>query len=147
MSLAQIVTGEWNQSAAIRQEIELDSFVVMPNHIHGIVIITNRSVGGDGGAPLRPGPPKRSLGAFVGGFKASATKRINETRKTPGLPIWQRNYFEHVIRDEESLNRIRQYIVENPARWEFDPENPAATAPDPIKPSAKEHRFGANSNR
>jgi len=52
-----------------------------------------------------------------------------------------------MIREKESLNRIRQYIVDNPARWEFDPENPAATAPDPIKPYAKEYRFGANSNR
>jgi putative transposase len=52
-------------------------------------------------------------------------------RHTPGVPIWQRNYFEHVIRSEESLNRIRQYILDNPARWAFDRENPTATAPEP----------------
>jgi putative transposase len=124
----QIVTDEWNRSASIRQEIELDAFVVMPTHIHGIVIITNGSVGATGRSPLLAGPPKRSLGAFIGGFKSVATKRINEIRSTPGLPIWQRNYYEHIIRDEESLDRIREYVLTNPAGWEFDPENPAATA-------------------
>jgi len=61
----QIVTDEWNQSAVIRQEIQLDAFVVMPNHIHGIVIITNRGVGATGRSPLRPGPHKRSLSALL----------------------------------------------------------------------------------
>jgi putative transposase len=123
----QIVSEEWTRSAAIRQEIELDAFIVMPNHIHGIVIITNRSVGATGRSPLLAGPPKHSLGPFIGGFKSAATKRINEIRSTPGLPIWQRNYYEHIIRYEESLDRIREYVLTNPAGWEFDPENPAAT--------------------
>jgi REP-associated tyrosine transposase len=124
----QIVSEEWNRSAAIREEIELDAFIVMPNHIHGIVIITNRSVGATGRSPLLAGPPKHSLGAFIAGLKSAATKRINEIRSTPGLPIWQRNYYEHIIRDEESLDRIREYVLTNPAGWETDPENPAATA-------------------
>jgi putative transposase len=82
-------------------------------------------------SPLHSGPAERSLAAFVGGFKSSVTKRIRETCGTIGMLLWQRNYFEHVIRNEESLNRIRQYIFDNPARWgESDRENPFATQPE-----------------
>jgi putative transposase len=125
-----ILAEEWEKSESIRQEIELDAFVVMPNHIHGIVIM-NSDVGATGRSPSPSGPPKRSLGAFVGGFKSAVTTRINQFRGTPGAAIWQRNYYEHVIRNEESLNRIRQYIVDNPTRWSFDPENPTAISPEP----------------
>ena len=80
-----IVREEWEISAVIRREIELDAFVVMPNHVHGIVIITVGNVGATGRSPLRSGPPKRSLGALVGGFKSAVTKRINDLRGTPGI--------------------------------------------------------------
>lgn len=126
----QAVQDEWEKSAQIREEIELDAFVVMPNHVHAIIIITDGSGRATGRSPLQSGPAKRSLGAFVGGFKSVVTKRINESRGSPGTPVWQRNYFEHVIRDGDSLNRIRQYILDNPTRWEFDRENPAALKPE-----------------
>ena len=58
------------------------------------------------------------------GFKSAATKQINELRGTPGKPVWQRNYFERVIRDEDELNRIREYIIYNPLKWADDKENP-----------------------
>ena len=129
----EVVAAEWSRSARIRREIELDSFVVMPNHVHGIVVI--RDVGAHGRAPLLPSPPyrpPRSLGSFVAGFKSAATKRINAIRGTPGLPVWQRNYYEHVIRNEDDLDRVRRYIAENPLRWEEDPENPlSVSAPRP----------------
>jgi REP element-mobilizing transposase RayT len=64
------------------------------------------------------------LGSFVAGFKSAVTKRINTMRRTPGLPVWQRNYYEHIIRDERELDRIRRYIADNPLRWHEDPENP-----------------------
>jgi REP element-mobilizing transposase RayT len=64
------------------------------------------------------------LGSFVAGFKSAATKRINQIRGTLGVPVWQRNYYERVIRNDEELNRIRQYIVDNPTHWEEDSENP-----------------------
>lgn len=70
-----------------------------------------------------------SIGSFVGGFKPSVTKRINEIRNMPGIPVWQRNYYEHVIRDENDLNRIREYIEYNPARWDEDEENPSRIKP------------------
>jgi len=126
----KIVQDEWEKSAQIRKEIELDAFVVMPNHVHGVVVITDRPGRATGRSPLQSGPARRSLGAFVGGFKSVVTKRINELRSSPGTPVWQRNYFEHVIRDEDSLHRIRQYIIDNPTAWEFDRENPAASKPE-----------------
>jgi putative transposase len=84
-----------------------------------------------------PDPATRQFGKPVAGslatgarsFKAAAKKQINELRQSPGLPVWQRNYYEHVIRDERSLHRIREYIVNNPAQWEFDRENPEAQCP------------------
>jgi len=122
----EVVAEEWLRSARIRGEIELDAFVVMPNHLHGIVVI--RDVGAHGRAPLPSPPhrPPRSLGSFVAGFKSVSTKRINAIRGTPGVPVWQRNYREHVIRDDHDLGRVRRYIAENPLRWDEDPENPNA---------------------
>lgn len=126
----QIVCDEWQRSSVIRREIELDAFVIMPNHIHGIVSIVQREGRATSRSPLHAGPTKSSIGSFVGGFKSAVTTRINSLRNSSGKPVWQRNYYEHVIRDEESLVRMRQYIVDNPLRWEFDPENPAAAKPD-----------------
>jgi putative transposase len=126
----QTVEDEWEKSARVRNEIELDAFIIMPNHVHGIIVITDASERATSRSPLHYGPAKRSLGAFVGGFKSAVTKRICEVRELPGGLLWQRNYFEHVIRNDESLQRIRQYIHDNPARWEFDRENPLATKPE-----------------
>ncbi len=138
----KIVADEWKRSAEIRREIELDEFIVMPNHIHGIVIITKPNVGATGRSPLRDdtqrrddndrgrsplrsGPVPKSIGAFVAGFKSATAKRINEMRRTPGVPVWQRNYYEHIIRNEKDLSEIREYIMNNPLKWEWDEENPA----------------------
>jgi len=71
-----------------------------------------------------------TLGQVVAYFKYQSTKRINEIRSTPGAPIWQRNYYEHIIRDEHALQRIRDYIATNPLRWALDRENPARLATD-----------------
>lgn len=117
----------------------LDEFVVMPNHVHGIIVImATHDVGATHASPLqnddtptRPrGPQPRSVASIVGSFKSAAAKRINEHRGTPGAPIWQRNYYEHIIRDDESLNLIRNYIADNPLRWYLDRENPNAIGVD-----------------
>ncbi|MFL5804932.1 MAG: hypothetical protein ACJ8CR_24700, partial [Roseiflexaceae bacterium] len=72
-------------------------------------------------APTAPrGPTPKSIGALMAGFKSAVTTRINRARQTPGAPLWQRNYWEHIIRDDAELNRIREYIRDNPARWEAD---------------------------
>ena len=65
-----------------------------------------------------------SIGSFVGGFKSIVTKTINEIRQTPGAPVWQRNYYKPVVRNEDELNEIRQYIMTNPLKWALDRENP-----------------------
>jgi len=85
-----------------------DEFVVMPNHIHGIAWITE--VGAHGRAPLQKTLHRqpRSLASFIAGFKSITTKLINGHRATPGVPVWQRNYYEHIIRGDHALNQIRE---------------------------------------
>ncbi|MBZ0302364.1 MAG: transposase [Anaerolineae bacterium] len=118
----QIVERAWQQVATLRRQIETDVFVVMPNHVHGILII-HTPVGATLASPSneRPqGPPSGSLGAVVGGFKAADAREINRARQTPGAPVWQRSFHEVIIRSEAVLNRLRQYIDANPARWAED---------------------------
>ncbi|MGD8404101.1 MAG: hypothetical protein PVJ21_10595 [Anaerolineales bacterium] len=122
-----IVQKEWERSAEIRNEVELGINVVMPNHLHGIVILQNNTVvGATGRSPLPPrGPMPKSFGAMMAGFKSSVTKQINIIRDTPGHPVWQRNYFEHIVRNDDDLYRIHNYILSNPSMWSNDNENPA----------------------
>ena len=142
----EIVRKEWFRSATIRREMELfpAEFVVMPNHIHGIVwivdtddpgghhhTVTPDHVGAHGRAPLPQRRP-HSLGSFIAAFKSATTKRINALRRTPGAPVWQRNYYEHIIRTEQALDAIRRYIVNNPARWHLDRYNADRIGPDPL---------------
>jgi len=111
--------------------VELDAFVIMPNHIHGIIVITSDpDVGARHAVPLRMAPHAEqfgkpvpgSLSTIVRSFKSAATKRINVWRGTPGAPVWQRNYYEHILRDEASWERVREYIAHNPLRWTEDRE-------------------------
>ncbi len=123
---------EWRRGAEVRRAAVSDAYVVMPNHFHGIVSILNSGTealgraGAHSRAPLRR--QSRSLGAMIAQFKATTTRRINEDRGTPGTVVWQRNYYEHVIRDERDLERIRDYIAANPARWEEDGYHPSRLA-------------------
>ena len=100
----------------------------MPNHFHGILWI-NESVGAIHELPL-PTEERRStrrkmlLPLVIGNFKMNSAKRINQILGSQGVPVWQRNYFEHIIRDEAEFSRIRQYICANPLQWEIDQENP-----------------------
>jgi REP element-mobilizing transposase RayT len=143
-----VVADTWRWLAVQHPYVELDEWVVMPNHLHGIIVIVDDP--GRGGsrtaptqpvptvptvrtAPTQPGPATaryKPLGRLIGAFKTVSTKRVNEMRRMPGAPIWQRNYYEHIIRHEESMNRIRQYILDNPARWAFDRENLQAISPE-----------------
>jgi REP element-mobilizing transposase RayT len=130
----QIVHDEWIRSAMMRPRVILDLFVVMPNHLHGIIMLVDWGRGTLQRAPTmeRFGKPTSgSIPTIIRLFKSATTKRINELRGAPGIPVWQRNYYEHVIRNEASLSRIRQYIVENPARWAFDRENRLAVTLEP----------------
>ncbi len=100
--------------------VELDAFVIMPNHVHGIVVI-NTTVGA---THASPGPKPGSIAAIVGSYKSAVSRRVNALREMTGVLVWQSNYYEHVVRNERGLNRIREYIQNNPARWATDKENP-----------------------
>jgi len=139
-ALGESIATCWQWLAEQYEYISLDAFVVMPDHLHGIVLIADPAVeaerdamardcaatGGSRTAPTRrigPPTPRKVLGRLIGPFKTVSTKRVNELRGEPGLMLWQRNYYEHIIRSERALNRIRQYIIDNPARWHDDPED------------------------
>ncbi|MFM7383878.1 MAG: transposase [Microcystaceae cyanobacterium] len=129
--IGKIVAEEWLNTPQIRLNFQLDQWVIMPNHLHGIVIINKHILGlGEGdidilgarNAPLRQEP--NSISSFVAGFKSAVTKRINLLRNNWDVPLWQRNYYESIIRDEQSLIAIREYIKNNPYQWKKDPDNP-----------------------
>ncbi|NDJ75482.1 MAG: transposase [Chloroflexi bacterium] len=122
-----VVEREWLHTPDIRPQVDLDYFVIMPNHIHGILVINDDGpVGAYCNTPLqttdqtRLQSPSQTVGAMVRGFKAAVTKRVNIMRESPGAPFWQRNYYEHIIRNEQSLYTIRHYVATNPARWAED---------------------------
>ncbi|HZF33660.1 MAG TPA: transposase [Candidatus Angelobacter sp.] len=125
--LGEIVATEWLQTAEIRSEIALDAFVVMPNHVHAVVFITKDlpSPSKDVLPRARRGTGPRSLSALVAGFKAATTRRANSIQRKPIDPLWQRNYYEHVIRNDQDLDRIRRYVTDNPARWTDDGYHPS----------------------
>lgn len=143
--LGEIVARAWIDLPRHFNSISLDAFVIMPNHVHGIMIIHEQTVraglqekadpkaGQDSGMPrfqphtgkTRPYPTRCSpaLPEIVRAFKSFSARRINTRRGTPGTPVWQRNYYEHIIRNQVELDAIRLYIQSNPAMWEDDAEN------------------------
>ena len=124
-----IVQVEWLRTPLVRPHAAVDSFVVMPNHFHGILVLAEDRQEASGSAGSFGKPVAGSLGAIVGQFKAAVTKQINHIRGAPALQVWQRNYFEHLVRTEDELNLTRHYIEANPAHWPEDPDNrlPAPT--------------------
>ncbi|GCL46445.1 MULTISPECIES: transposase [Microcystis] len=129
--LGKIVADEWLKTCKIRPNFKLDEWVIMPNHFHGIVIINDysgddQSLGardapldlGARDAPLQQKP--NSLSSCIAGFKSAVTKRINLLRQNTDTPIWQRNYYESILRDEKYLAVVREYIINNPKNWPND---------------------------
>jgi len=148
--VGEIVQWEWLELPKRLSFIELGEFVVMPNHFHGILIfrenvgatrqgLTSARSGkvplphvaadGIGGSPLPRGPKPMSLGAIMTQFKSRVTKRLWKIPSLGGTPIWQRNYYEHVIRDEKDLQNKTDYIEANPILWDEDGENPTNAEP------------------
>lgn len=143
--IGKIVENTWYDLPNHNSGIELDAFVAMPNHIHAIIMIMG--TGGGKGQVMEPAP---TVNKFVGAgsitrpvlkpapvgttvaklseivrqLKTFSARRINALRNAPSLPFWQRNYYEHVIRNDQDLFKIREYIQNNPLKWELDPENP-----------------------
>ena len=124
-TLGIIAQEEWLRTPRIRPEVRLKEHVIMPDHLHGIIEISEERNGvirwGESlFAPSKATPfrsPSRTIGAIIRGFKGVSTKRINELRGTPGARVWQRNYYEHIVRDERDYRRIQEYILRNPLRW------------------------------
>lgn len=122
--LGNIIFMEWFRTSKIRQNVELfeDEFVVMPNHIHGIIWLSDLGRGSLQRTPTtveRYGKPvSNSIPTIVRLFKSTTTKQINIIRQTPGQPVWQRNYYEHIINSERDYNNIANYIYDNPQNWE-----------------------------
>jgi putative transposase len=134
----------WRAIPAHFANVAVDAYVIMPNHVHGIIFITERPcpVGARYISPLPDdavesgvsessasarrfvAPERGSLGIIVGTFKAAVTRRYNWQEDTSGIPIWQRNYYETIIRNERHLEAIREYIANNPFNWPHDEYHP-----------------------
>jgi putative transposase len=145
--LGTVVDGQAHLSAAGREVIRvwcelpqrfpglvLDAFVAMPNHVHGVIAVVGAGLAPPAdGAPFRTARGGRcaltkasfSLGDVVCAFKSLSAIAVNRALHRRGVPVWQRNYYEHIIRNGRSLTKIQRYIYDNPARWSVDPENPA----------------------
>ncbi len=137
----QIVRRAWLDLPKHYKQVESGAFCIMPNHVHGIIILNDDNVGaglhvgqnncvnmhfnsrGDHTSPSRPAPTKTPLSEIIRALKSFSARRINARRKMVGKPVWQRNYYEHVIRNEDDFRRIQHYIESNPANWNSDDEN------------------------
>ncbi|HJQ29092.1 MAG TPA: transposase [Rubrobacter sp.] len=104
--------------------VHLDEWVVMPDHMHAITVITDDRTGDTGsnvtdpyGGGIVPAK-RRPFGRLIGAFKPVSTRRVNDIRSMAGARLWQRNYYEHIARDGRSLRCIREYISSKPSRWE-----------------------------
>jgi len=141
----EIVEHAWFDLPRHYRHIALGAFIIMPNHAHGIIVIYDDRRGGSlSGVNHVPGmaiagktdlpenpetrpykPIKRhALSEIVRAFKSFSAKRINILRKMQGIPVWQRNYYEHIIRNEQDLKNKSDYILSNPILWDEDDENP-----------------------
>ena len=148
----QMIEKWWNKLSQKYGDVWIDTYVVMPNHFHGIITITTNTVGAnpcirpDETNPcIRPNTgdhvtrgenitgentvsPLQGLGKYISWFKRMSTNEYIRGVKQRGWPpfpgkLWQRNYYDHIIRNESELERIREYIVNNPLKWESDREN------------------------
>jgi REP element-mobilizing transposase RayT len=135
--VGQMVVQRWQEIPLHFPEAELGAFVVMPNHLHGIVAINDCWRGTACCAPTSTlerfaAPVAGSFPTIIRSFKAAAA-RDAARRHRLAHPLWQRGYYERIVRDDEELNRIREYIEINPMQWELDRENP-----DALKKNTKE---------
>jgi REP element-mobilizing transposase RayT len=126
-AFGKIVGEEWIRTKQMRRGVDLDVFIVMPNHIHGIIILTGTPFSANRRGTMHRAPTPQfeqfgrptanSIPTIIRGFKSSVTQRIIKILAIPGAPVWQRNYYEHVIRNEIDLEETREYIENNPLKW------------------------------
>ena len=116
-----LVAGLWQWLAQQYPHVLLDEWCVMPNHLHGILVLSgDEHDSGRGGSRTAPTPKRKPVGRLIGAFKTVSAKQINLRRQTPGARVWQRDFWEHIVRDDAEMDRIRLYIKRNPANWEED---------------------------
>jgi len=132
----QVVVACWQKISDHFSHVALDEFVLMPNHWHGIIVIKdwieNKQeiqfpMQGSMNSEISEEYPRPLLGTIVRNFKSVSARKVNQINRSSGISIWQRNYYEHIIRDEAALINIREYIMMNPSRWDSDRENPLNT--------------------
>lgn len=133
-ALGEVVENEWRRTAEIRDGVALDEFVVMPNHLHGIVWIKVATDAPAEGTPPRAPtirafgkPVSRSLSTIVNNFKGRITMHSRQLTGIADQAVWQRGFYERIIRNEQELRYTREYIITNPRLWSEDEENPART--------------------
>ena len=138
-AVGMIVAEKWHEISGHFTNVELGEYVVMPNHVHGIIIlhdvprrgVVSTPAGRGGGTPpddLKKGDetsPLRwtTLGQVVAYYKYQSTKQVNAVMDSPGTQLWQRNYYDHILRNDKEYARINAYIASNPIHWEDDDEN------------------------
>ena len=120
--IGRIVRREWTNIPSFYQKVAIDEFIIMPNHLHGIIILK----------PPAEAPPVRSrlcrdrpsgahLSRIIGNFKSYTSRHINSAFGEPGNSIWQKSYHDRIIRSDDELEKIRSYILHNPSNWSHDP--------------------------
>jgi len=129
--IGEIIKNEWVRTGTIRTNVELDQWVIMPNHIHGIIIINNDNniVGTHCSASLHVldyyknhfGPQRNNLSSIIRGFKSATTNQIHQLGYSNFR--WQPRFHDHIIRNIQSLDHIRSYIMNNPEKWYMDEYN------------------------
>lgn len=124
----EIAENVWKELPKHYENIEIDCFSIMPNHIHGIINIVDVDMVGTGsravGTGLKPVPTKgHSLSEIIRGFKTFSARFINKRENILERPVWQRSFYDRIIRNETELNKIREYIIKNPESWETDRNN------------------------
>ncbi len=135
-AVGEIAATAWLSLPEHHPGIELDAFVVMPNHIHGIIVLVGTTPASSANTPsanaksdaaksdkaglVPTGAPSGSLGSVIGSYKSGATRRIREALNDPLLNVWQTRYHDRIIRSEVSLRAIQEYVLNNRARWQED---------------------------
>ena len=125
----------WEEISRHFSFVEMDEFVVMPNHIHGIILLEpfppkpafrrDTACRVPTGGECLGSPAVGSLSTIIRSYKSAVTKAVNEFRRTPSQRFWQGRFYEHVVRNDKDLDSIREYIVNNPLQWHLDEENPS----------------------
>ncbi len=116
----EIAFSTWEDMPNHYPHVQLDQFIIMPNHVHGIIFLTDLRRDRFLNLSLQ----RHSLSEIIRGFKTWSAKWVNEDLGKTGTPIWQRSFYDRIIRDQEELLRIQEYTLNNPIKWEEDEENP-----------------------